>query len=527
MSPEFAVEWEDPADRALFWVRDDSHHPAPVTTLTHEFLSLVYGEGLNVAAAHYGLPFRVRRRCLHTYCYSAVVPAAGDDDGAALRRAATATAQEWAGNWLPEVQGRIAWWCGRDLVGAPLSELRQLLAAAVTFARRMGEIHFLATGPGLLVLSEFEERWGELCGSGAAACGLLTMPDSKNAQLRRALEDLADLARSEPQVARVVAAGPADRVCAELEAFPAGRVFRAGLECFLARWGRRGDQNWSLDRPSWQEDPTFVLESLHRLLEAPQGREATLPEAERLLEGLGTNRREELAGLLRAARVAQQVKEDHAFWIDFAAGHEVRCLLRELGARLRQAGALPTADDVFRLTLAELDETVGTLQDRRELVAARRLEEEAFREVVPPKFLGTPSASAGLPHPILRVMSKVFGARPQPPTAAVLSGTAAAPGKARGAARVLRSTAQVERLRPGEVLVAPTTTPSWIPLFATAAAVVTDVGGVLSHTAVVARELGIPAVVGTGCATQMLADGQRVEVDGDAGEVRLLPDGAP
>jgi pyruvate,water dikinase len=89
-------------------------------------------------------------------------------------------------------------------------------------------------------------------------------------------------------------------------------------------------------------------------------------------------------------------------------------------------------------------------------------------------------------------------------------------------ARVIRSLAEAARLRPGEVLVAETTAPPWTPLFATAAAVVTDAGGILSHCAVVAREYGIPAVVGTGMASVLIHDGQEVEVDGDAGIVRVL-----
>ena len=102
------------------------------------------------------------------------------------------------------------------------------------------------------------------------------------------------------------------------------------------------------------------------------------------------------------------------------------------------------------------------------------------------------------------------------------AGAAGSPGVVRGVARVIRSLADAAALRPGEILVAETTAPPWTPLFATAAAVVTDTGGVLSHCAVVAREYRIPAVVGTGMATRAIADGQIVEVDGDAGMVRIV-----
>jgi pyruvate,water dikinase len=95
-------------------------------------------------------------------------------------------------------------------------------------------------------------------------------------------------------------------------------------------------------------------------------------------------------------------------------------------------------------------------------------------------------------------------------------------GVTRGTARVIRSLAEAGKLQPGDVLVAVSTEPPWTPLFATASAIVTDSGGVLSHSAVVAREYRIPAVVGTGNATKTFQDGQLIEVDGNAGIVRVV-----
>jgi pyruvate,water dikinase len=121
------------------------------------------------------------------------------------------------------------------------------------------------------------------------------------------------------------------------------------------------------------------------------------------------------------------------------------------------------------------------------------------------------------------MLMKFFGTPPQPSDEpGVLRGNPGSPGVVRGCARVLRSLPEAAELREGEVLVAETTAPPWTPLFATAAAVVTDTGGILSHSAVVAREYRIPAVVGTGLATATIKSGQTIEVDGDAGIVRVL-----
>ena len=107
----------------------------------------------------------------------------------------------------------------------------------------------------------------------------------------------------------------------------------------------------------------------------------------------------------------------------------------------------------------------------------------------------------------------------------MLQGNAGSPGTVRGPVRVIRSLSEAGKLQHGDVLVAETTAPPWTPLFATAAAIITDTGGILSHCAVVAREYRIPAVVGAGTAAATLHDGQMVEVDGNAGLVRILSAG--
>ncbi len=113
------------------------------------------------------------------------------------------------------------------------------------------------------------------------------------------------------------------------------------------------------------------------------------------------------------------------------------------------------------------------------------------------------------------------GGPPPQSTEREIKGNAGSKGRVTGLARVARNLAEATALQPGEILVCPTTAPPWTPLFAVASAVVTDTGGILSHCAVVAREYGIPAVVGTGVATKRIRTGQRIAVDGSAGTVTL------
>jgi len=124
---------------------------------------------------------------------------------------------------------------------------------------------------------------------------------------------------------------------------------------------------------------------------------------------------------------------------------------------------------------------------------------------------------------MMRYVGGLIAEEPQPePEPGMLRGQAGSAGVARGPARVIRSLAEAHHLQPGDILVTATTAPPWTPLFLTAAGVVTDTGGLLSHGAVVSREYGIPAVVGTHWATSRIADGQMIEIDGNNGLVRLL-----
>jgi phosphoenolpyruvate synthase/pyruvate phosphate dikinase len=137
-------------------------------------------------------------------------------------------------------------------------------------------------------------------------------------------------------------------------------------------------------------------------------------------------------------------------------------------------------------------------------------------------MLGTMPPGPPPESPFTRLAAKFGGAPAAAAEPGLVRGASGSAGTATGVARVVGSLAEAARLKPGEVLVAETTAPPWTPLFAVAAAVVTDTGGILSHCAVVAREYGIPAVVGTDRATTAIADGDVVEVDGDAGTVRIV-----
>jgi len=204
---------------------------------------------------------------------------------------------------------------------------------------------------------------------------------------------------------------------------------------------------------------------------------------------------------VRALAGAREAPKFHAIRV-FARG---RAILAPVGDALAAAGRIAAADDIWFLTIPDAHRAVAG-EDLRDVVAARRSEyrRELRRRHVPRVLLsdGTDAEAA-------------FAS---PAADAAIRGTPASPGTARGVARVMLSPAGA-RLEPGEVLVAPATDPGWTPLFLTASALVMEMGGMMSHGAVVAREYGIPAVVGVPEATTRIATGEHIVVDGSAGTV--------
>jgi pyruvate,water dikinase len=249
--------------------------------------------------------------------------------------------------------------------------------------------------------------------------------------------------------------------------------------------------------------PTLTFESIRLALAAPDGasHQPPAPPAE-------------LRELAERVRAAHALKELHSYEIDYPGLQATREVLRGFGRRLVAEGAFCEVDDVWMLERVELaDALVGPLAPLQPLVARRRDELAEGLRSGPAPFLGDPPEESER-HSILE---KFYGRG-----RSGLTGTAASPGHADGIARVVTDERDFARIEAGDVLVTTTTTPAWTPLFPSLAALVTETGGILSHAAVVAREYGLPAVVGVERATHVIPDGKRIAVDGSAGTVSLM-----
>ncbi len=279
------------------------------------------------------------------------------------------------------------------------------------------------------------------------------------------------------------------------------------------------------------DDPAQVLETLKFFLSDmapdPNIRQAEAAAARKRATQVMLNQRHGLSlklfrSLVETAQRFAPLREDAL--ADAGLGWPVlRRMLREIGKRLVSGNAIDTPNDVFWLRLTELQEASTALDDGQQLadyhtlIAERRSMWESERALTPPVALPLKGGARFLGID----MSAWMPARTKQPTGHVLKGIAASPGRVTGPAQVIHGPEEFEHMQPGDILVARITTPAWTPLFALASGVVTDVGGPLSHSSIVAREYHIPAVLGTGMATERLISGQRVTVDGDTGSVIL------
>lgn len=235
----------------------------------------------------------------------------------------------------------------------------------------------------------------------------------------------------------------------------------------------------------------------------------------RVREVLPPKRRKSFDRMVAEARTAHAVRQEQTGLFTLAWPAMRRALAR-IGGHLVARGSLERPEDIHFLARTELEEAIAGATTRP-AVAERRASWERQRRLAPPLQIGK---RTGLYAKIWDHLEPIMH-HEEHDAADALRGMPGSPGRVTGAARVIHSVDELDRLRPGEILVAPVTTPAWTPAFLRAAAVVTDTGSIASHASIVAREHGLPAVVGTGGATAIIVDGQRITVDGSLGVVRL------
>jgi pyruvate,water dikinase len=339
-----------------------------------------------------------------------------------------------------------------------------------------------------------------------------------------ALWTLAREIGTDPDATRIVRETSSEQLARDYHGGALPPKLQTSLTNFLRSYGHRGVAEIDLGLPRWSEDPTYIIGVLANYLRlsdpelAPdvQFRRAAMEAKEMVAELTRRAARKgrlrgRLVGFwLRRARALAGLREMPKFCIVLLFA-QVRALLWPVGEELAKAGRLESAEDIFFVTLPEARAAlVG--DDLRSVVRERRASytREVQRRHVPRVLLSDGTEPAAETHDALGAAD------------GILQGTPASGGVATGLARVILDPNDAS-LEPGEILVAPSTDPGWTPLFLTAGGLVMEMGGAMSHGSVVAREYGIPAVVGVPDATGRIITGQQITVDGSTGTIAVAP----
>ena len=532
---DFPIEWPDLADERLTWELDDMHMPFALAPLSIDYVRAL-ATGFNPTYEEWGLPIRIWFREFHGYCFFAYDPGVPEAEEGALaerrsersRAYALVSDAHWREEALPELKAIERGMRTIDVDGLSPDELAAAWDAAWTATARAWAIHFKVIRGAYQVTEDLADLYERAVPGPAAArdaLGLLQGGNSTLQEVEAATERLADLAQELPAVRERLMASPPPTID-DLERLEGGVAFAAALRSFLEEHGHLGQAFDDLAAPSWAEDPSIPLGELGQRLKQPPERAAARAERLRrdaaalaeVARGRLADQPGELARfeeLLALATLIGPLTEVHNYWIDRMVLARMRTLAFRVGRRLGREGSIRAEDDVLYLHADEIADAIRRPGDRGALVIERRAEHDRQLAMTPPRVLGKP----------LKVDDD-FGrfdslARDQV-SATELAGVGASAGIVRGPARVALGPDDFGRIQPGDVIVCPSSNPSWVPVFAIAAGLVTNTGGVLAHAAVVAREFGLPAVVGVTGATTLIRDGRMVEIDGTAGTVRLL-----
>ncbi len=455
-----------------------------------------------------------------------------------IRMMRTAEAR-WANEARPRYAKTAGAWSARDLAATPTLELlsgaRDIVAAAAAYYVSIQSVL------GAVNASEaiFTQGYNRLVRrkSDPPAMSFLLGFESAPIRAEKSLYDLAIWARTQGELAAYLSLTSGGDIAAAFGSRSAPladdgswREFTSRLAEHLNRFGHTVyNLDFVTSLPT--EDPGSVVETLRHFVAGqgrnPHERQAAAASArelaaETMLARRGGLRRRLFKRVLRWAQHCAPLREDAL--ADVGLGWPVlRRMLREVGNRLAAAGAIAERGEVFWLQWEEAEATARALDagqaagDHKRAIAERRESWKREHGVTPPVVLPIKGGGRLFGFDVSHLMP----ARSRRAAGNLIKGIGASPGRVTGTARVICGPEEFVLMKPGDILVAKITTPAWTPLFALASGVVTDVGGPLSHSSIVAREYGVPAVLGTGEATRRIRSGQRVTVDGSSGVVKV------
>jgi phosphohistidine swiveling domain-containing protein len=556
---EFSIEWDEGQDE-LFWIYDDLHCPNPVSPMFFDI------GGWWLTCDHmfrrFGTPFACDwiAKEINGYVYTAAVPADSRIHAEATEYQARYVPRaprdpehpakigaylgwvlpHYAGNFLdwwrdrmrPEIERNFEYLDNFDTESAGFIELAVLLEDAIDIHDRHWKIHWMlnfaqfASTQALNAL--LEEEKGEA--AGALMGRLQSSVEDRNWDSIEDLWKMKEEIKDDSELSAAFEGQTAADVMSSLEGSERGRRFiEERVVPHQKAFGYKAIWSHEFAFKTWREDPAPMIEAVRGYLATDYDYPSNIASVRDDLEAakaeaLDGVEGDELKDALERSLSMNPLTPDHHFYIDQGTNARLRLLLIAIGKKLVETATLDDAEDVMFLRYNELRLLMADQGafDAREMVGDRRDAREDAFEKRPPSWVGTATQTAlDFPYNALWGFPEKFHAG-EPATTGEVKGLAASAGVVEGPARYVTSLDEFDQVQDGEILVCRMTNPAWVVLFTKIAGLVTEAGGAVSHPAVVAREFGIPAVVGTTNAGERIATGDRVRVNGTTGVVEIL-----
>jgi phosphohistidine swiveling domain-containing protein len=554
----FPITWENEEDKQHFWFYDDLHCPNPLSKM---YGSLGWwGPSCAYMYRRFGAPFGKDWPGLvvNGYLYTTVTSRDPDEAakigpyyGLVMPTYASEFLKWWNARYLPEIKRNFEYLDTFPAETASLSELMIHLEEAIDIHERHLRLHWILNLAQFQASLDFGAAVGEVFGDvevDPALLGRIQISiEDRNWDSIHELWKLKEQVKDDAQLKALFDAGEtATEIIPKLEASEQGKAFLADVQEYLQEYGIRTMYCHEFINKLWVEDMAPAVGTIKAYLvtdydypsvhqAARDDQQAAVEELRAMIPDSTTDeQREKFERAMALMLRMMPLTPDHHFYLDQGTNGRMRLMFLGLSRHLVKAGLMDDEQDIFYLTYDQLRWYVPNpkTEDNPEGFDGRALIEEARREREeawqgrPVDWFGTATNWSmymepykglwGYPERFLRAEEKA--AEPED----VISGLPAAAGVVEGTARIVKGLDEFDEVQEGEIMVCIMTNPAWVVVFTKLAAVVCDSGGVLAHPAIVSREFGIPAVVGTSNATQRIRTGDRVRVNGSAGVVEIL-----
>jgi phosphohistidine swiveling domain-containing protein len=545
------IEWASEEEKKLHFWLDDLHCPQPISPMWFD----IGGWWITCGYMYrrFGVPFGKDwvAKTVNGYLMSAVVPRRADEEAElwsyynmVMPVYADKFLDWWRRRYLPEILRNFEYLDTFPMESSSLPELMILLEEAIDIQERHWRLHWMLNLAQFQASITFESVLIPLIGEQHKPLvgRILISDEDRNWDSVRELWTLKEKVKKSAVLMRAFDDNEtAGGVLRTLGTSNEGRELLTDIDKYKNEYGNKSMYAHEYLYTTWRENPTPIVEALRGYLlsdydyekdvrQLRENRDAAIKEMWSLVPG-GTSQgdKDKLKTALELALKMTPLTPDHHFYMDQGTYARMRLVLMGIGRKLVELGGLDQPDDIMFLKYDELRKLSAnvTTFDAKSLVKERRAAREKAFAIRPRLWAGTITDWSMHGEPYKQVLwdwpgiyerSKTAAAQP----AGSIKGLGASAGVYEGTARIVESADQFDQVKKGEILVCKMTSPAWVVLFTKIGGLITDSGGALSHPAVVSREFGIPAVVGTRTGTDAIKTGQRVRLNGASGLVEIL-----